>query len=200
MKMVEAVRGAMVMRTAPVRTAHPRSIDAIDETERRARRGHRPPVPPNRPWGVFCLVAVLFIVIVVVIAERGTIPGGSGVAHRPSYVIVPAGDDWQLSPAQFHAVRFSTTDNATLFGNFTSLNSPVNVLLMNSSEYSSFVNNTTQPASLDATDGVYLGGVDGWTLVPPGVFWLVAWNYDPHHATTVSWVSSVMWLEAAPSK
>lgn len=137
------------------------------------------------------MVAILLIVIIAVIADRGTFSLGSS-SPAPASVVVGDGEVWTLSPAQFHAVRFTTTLNGTLMGNFTSLNSPVNILLMDGVQYYEFRNNTTEPQSENATDGVYYGGF-AWGVRPPGAFWLVAWNDDPHHTATVTWVSSVRW-------
>ncbi|MGB6500332.1 MAG: hypothetical protein WBG19_02870 [Thermoplasmata archaeon] len=188
------------MGAGPERRAHPRPIESIDESERRARRGYRLPVPENRPWPVFFVVGILLIVVLVVIALRGTIPPAAGATHRPTYSIVASGSSWPLGPGTFRSVPFKTSVNATLSGNFTSFGTAVNVLLMSAPQYYRFVNNTTQPSSLNATDGVFLGGF-AWGLDPPGVFWLVAWNYDVHHSTTVNWVTSVQWYQQkAPNR
>ncbi|HTP54060.1 MAG TPA: hypothetical protein VML94_03720 [Thermoplasmata archaeon] len=182
----------MEARTAPVRRTHPRPISEIDPAEHGRHHGYHRPVPVHQPWGIFVVVGVLVIVILTVIAVRGTFSLSSG-SHAPSSTIVGDGAVWTLSPAQYHAVRFSTGENGTLHGNFTSLDAPVNVLLMTGTQYYLFRNNTTEPQSLYATDGVYYGLLS-WEVHPPGTYWLVAWNDDPHHAATLTWVSSVRWV------
>jgi hypothetical protein len=181
----------MDARNAPVGRARPRDITKIDPEEHGRHHGYQRPVPVHRPWGIFVAVAILLIVIVAVIADRGTISLGSG-NHTPASVIVGDGAVWTLTPSQFHSVRFTTSVNGTLMGNFTSLSSPVNILLMDGVQYYQFLNNTTEPQSKNATDGVYYGGF-AWGVRPPGAYWLVAWNDDPHHTATLTWVSSVRW-------
>jgi len=181
----------MQARPVPARPARPRPIDKVDRREHGLRRGYHQPVPRHRPWGVFTIAALLFVVVIIVVAERGTFSLNGG-SHPPSSTLVPNGATWTLHPAQFRSVRFSTSENGTVSGNFTALDSPVNVLVMNGGQYYQFLNNTSEPQSLNATDSVYIGGFF-WQVRPPGVYWLVAWNDDPNHGTTVMWVTSVRW-------
>jgi type II secretory pathway pseudopilin PulG len=182
----------MEARSAPEPRARPRPISEFDPAEKRRHHGRYPPPAAGSPWGIFFVVAILLIIILAVVALRGF--GGSSAGSPGPKVIVSVGTSWKLASQQYKAVRFVTNSNCTVSGNFTASTSanPVNVLLMNPVQYYAFRNNTTQPTSLNATDGVYVGGF-GWSLHAAGVYYLVAWNWDPHHSTTVTWVTDVQW-------
>ncbi len=139
--------------------------------------------------GLFVIAAVLLIVVGSVIALRAYTPPPSN-GHHPN-VIVPSGKNWTLAADQFDSVKFTGNENASFSGYFTANPHPVNVLLMNPTQYFAFFyNNTSQPSSLYATDGVYYGYLS-YELPATGIYYLVGWNYDPNHGTTLTWVTDV---------
>jgi len=147
----------------------------------------------RRPWGITVVVLFLLVVIVVVVVLRAVVPLSHGSSGHRAVGLVAAGTIWKLGPRAYQAVRFTTSMNGTLSGNFTTNQHPVDMLLMVPPEFYLFSNNTSHPISVNSTDGVITGSF-GWSVRPAGIYFLVAWNYDSSHTAKIDWVTSVQWF------
>jgi len=153
---------------------------------------------PGIPPAILVTVVLLLIVVVVVVIVWGFLPLAHSKAHR-AFGVVPGGSVWKVPAASFQVVKFSTSANGSLTGAFTTTPYSIVVMLMNATELQAFQNNSSQQESLYSTNHVGTASFN-WSLDQAGTYFLVAWNSNVAHATSVDWLTTVTWTLAPPPR
>jgi hypothetical protein len=170
----------------------PRPRTSLDDVQPRHQHRYVPTQAPRRPVTLVVIAVILLVVVaVIVVVLAGSHPGPSHPSDTIS--IADAGTSWNLDPGHVQSARFSTSVNGTLYGGFTTTGAPVDVLLMNATEYYNFTNDTNNTMSFNTSGNVVIFDFE-WAVQPPGVYFFVVFNMDTVHSTSVHWDTAVQWV------
>ena len=144
---------------------------------------------------VIVLAILIIVVLVAVVLDLDGAFSPAPTNSNGGIVLAKGGSRWYLAPMGYQVVSFTTSTNGTLSGGFqvVEVDMGVNVLLMNETQYDNFSLNGSSLFGLNATGVTHFGGMNNWTVAPPGSYFLLADN-PASTQVTIDWETDVVFL------